>query len=253
VSSTIVVAGLFSPWVDLDHLEVRGLAGRPADAVREASGVDAGTAMFAVRPSEVRRRVEAIPWVAHADVDTHWPDTVTVTVTPHRPVAVLESPEAVLESPEAVLESPEAGRVLTTAGAVLDPDELGPLGPFAVDLPRVSIDSGYIDSNGLDAGAAVARSVLTQLRPITANAVDLIHLGPSGTVTLGVRVPGGDSRAELVLGGTEDLPAKAVALDSVLSGTVELGCLERVDVSVPTRVTIQRVGGCTIQASDEVA
>ncbi|MCZ7630472.1 MAG: hypothetical protein M5U19_16190 [Microthrixaceae bacterium] len=80
-----------------------------------------------------------------------------------------------------------------------------------------------------------------------------LRVDASGAVTLVARVPGGSAEAELVLGDAEDLPAKAVALESLLSGAVELGCLERADVSVPTRVTILRSAGCTIPTPADTA
>lgn len=252
VASTVVVAGLFSPLADLDHLEVRGLEGEPAAAVREASGLVTGSAMFGVRPAEVRRRVESLPWVAHADVDARWPDTVAISVIPHRPLAFIEAPEA---SPDG---EPRVGRsVLMTSGVVLDAADLGPLGPFTTGLPAVTTASSKVAPVGPDGSAMeyseVARSVLAQLRPVTSEAVNELSVGASGAVTLVARVPGGTSEAVLALGGPEDLPAKAIALESVLSGTVELACLERLDVSVPTRVTIQRSGGCTIPSPGEAA
>jgi hypothetical protein len=144
-----------------------------------------------------------------------------------------------------------------TSGVVLDPDDLGPLGPFTVGLPGVTAASSYvapIDPDGSPVEYTdLARDVLAQLRPITSEAVNGLSVGASGAVTLVARVPGGSSEAVLALGGHEDLPAKAIALESVLSGTVELACLERVDVSVPTRVTIQRSGGCTIPDQGEAA
>ncbi|MCZ7630473.1 MAG: FtsQ-type POTRA domain-containing protein [Microthrixaceae bacterium] len=148
VVCTLVVAALFSPLVDLDHLTVQGLEGEPAVAVREASGLVSGTAMFGVRPSEVRRRVESLPWVAHADVDARWPDTVTVSVTPHRPLAVMQTAHG---SPEGAR---QGGRsVLTTSGVVLEAEDLGPVGALAEGLPVVSADPSY--------AASGARTVLS--------------------------------------------------------------------------------------------
>lgn len=252
LASTLIVAGLFSPLVDLDHLEVQGLEGEPATAVREVSGLVVGTAMFGVRPAEVRRRVESLPWVAHADVDAHWPDTVVVTVMPQRPMAMMEAPEVSRDG-----QPPGSGSVLMASGVVLAPGDLGPLGPFTEGLPRVSADPSYAGSNGPTGSGAdyseLAHDVLAQLRPVTAEAVSELRVGASGSVTLVARMADGSSDAILALGGPEDLPAKAIALESVLSGTVELACMERVDVSVPTRVTIMRSGGCTIPTPGEAA
>lgn len=252
VLCTLVVATLFSPLVDLDHLTVQGLEGEPAAEVRDVSGLVPGTAMFGVRPSDVRRRVESLPWVAHADVDARWPDTVTVTVTPHRPLAVMQAAQGA-----PVGAHPGGRSVLTTSGVVLDAEDLGPVSAFAEELPVLSVDPSYAAPGGPEVAerhlSEVSRKVLGQLRPVVAGAVTELRMGAAGTVTLVARVPGGSSEAEFVLGDAEDLPAKAVALESLLSGAVELACLERVDVSVPTRVTILRSTGCTIPTSGEAA
>lgn len=250
VLCTLVVAGLFSPLVDLDHLTVEGLEGEPAAAVRDVSGLVVGTAMFGVQPTEVRRRVESLPWVAHADVDARWPDTVTVSVTPHRPLAVMAPPDDSSEPRRG-----DARPVLTTSGEVLGAEDLGPIGAYTRGLPVVSVDPTYKGSVGSDGGesqpAEVVRDVLEQLRPTTSEMLSELRVGASGAVTLVARVPEGSSEAEFVLGDSEDMPAKALALESLLSGAVELGCLERVDVSVPTRVTMLRSAGCTIPPSGE--
>ncbi len=237
---SLVVAGLFSPFLDLDHLEVAGVEGDPSGAVAEATGLTTGTAMFGIRPGDVRARVESLPWVAHADVDAHWPDTVKVTVTAERPLAVLDDG------------TKGRGAILMSSGVVLSASAAGPLTAFAGGAPHISVDPGYDAAAARDASnvpgesSKVALAVLTQLRPVAAAGLQELHIDSKGNVTLTRTLPGSDAAAELSLGAPDDLPAKATALDSVLSGSVELACIDRVDVSVPTRVTIRRSEGCTI-------
>lgn len=242
LAGTAVAALLFSPLADLDQLEVRGVTDEPARVVREASRLTPGTAMFGIRASEVRGRLESIGWVAHVDVQVLWPDTVAVEVTPHRPVGVLDGGSG-----------RGAAALLTASGHLLEPDEAGPLEGFATGLPSVGLPASESRQD-----RELAAGVLGQLRPVTAGALESIDLGDGSGLTLRIDAralpdntsdspdPDGEWLVEVALGDAADLPAKALAIESVLSGTVERACMERVDVSVPTRVTIRRAAGCTI-------
>lgn len=229
VTATLVVAGLFSPVVDLDHLEISGVPDEHAEPVREAAGLDAGTAMFGIQASEVRARVEALPWVAHADVDVIWPDRVAVEVTPHRPVAIIGDRTG-------------GEAMLTSSAQVLEREDAGPLWPFTAGLPHLVLPRGSGDGHATD----VALGVLSQLRSVTASLLREVRVGGDGRVSMRLELTSTGAPVEVVMGPADELPAKAVALDSLLDGTVELECLERVDVSVPTRVTLQRSSGCTV-------
>lgn len=65
---------------ELDRLDL------PALRERVAAAVHGG--FFTVDVEAVRRAVEAEPWVAQAQVRRDWPDSLQVTVTERRPVAV---------------------------------------------------------------------------------------------------------------------------------------------------------------------
>lgn len=58
-----------------------------ASQVRAAVADEAGQGFFAVDLGLVRARVEALPWVARAEVSREWPDTLHIAITEHRPVA----------------------------------------------------------------------------------------------------------------------------------------------------------------------
>ncbi|MFV0315663.1 MAG: cell division protein FtsQ/DivIB [Microthrixaceae bacterium] len=254
---TAVAAALFSPFADLDELTVVGVTDEPASIVREATGLTPGTAMFGIRPAEVRGRLESIGWVTHADVDVSWPDKVTVTVTPARPVALLDS--GTLDKGD-LDKGNGALRLLTSAGEVLDRDSAGPLMGFAGGLPTVTIEGSE------PAGSALAARLLQELRPSTLGALEGLDIVGDSSVVLELAAtrlpdmgdidgPEGDWRIEVDMGDASDLPAKSLAVESMLDGTVERSCMERVDVSVPTRVTVRRSAGCTMpdgeQATEE--
>jgi len=58
-----------------------------ASQVRAAVADEAARGFFAVDLASVRGRVEALPWVARAEVSRQWPDALMIDITEHRPVA----------------------------------------------------------------------------------------------------------------------------------------------------------------------
>lgn len=69
-------------------LDVAGeLKRTSASQVRAAVADEAGRGFFAVDLESVRERVEALPWVARAEVSRQWPDALLIDIAEHRPVA----------------------------------------------------------------------------------------------------------------------------------------------------------------------
>ncbi|WP_376697312.1 cell division protein FtsQ/DivIB [Wenzhouxiangella sp. EGI_FJ10305] len=69
-------------------LDVAGeLERTSASQVRGAVAEEAGRGFFAVDLESVRTRVEALPWVARAEVSREWPDALLIDIIEHRPVA----------------------------------------------------------------------------------------------------------------------------------------------------------------------
>jgi hypothetical protein len=244
VALTVAVAVLFSPLFDMDHLLVEGVEGAPAAQVSEASGLDGGPALFSIDASEVRDRIESLGWVAHAVVRIRWPDRVEVLVTPHRPVANV----AVGDDDPAAL--------ATASGRVLSYEEAGPLLAFSGGLPVVRTqDDPLRTGDGAEPGRAApalaeALLALDMLGPATMSAVGEMRSGDEG-LTLSLAA-GPAAGAQVALGPPQGLPEKAQAAEAVLSGTVELRCMERLDVSVPSRTIIQRVAGCDLPPVEQV-
>ncbi len=232
---TAVVALLFSPLFDLDHLDVSGIEGDPAAEVRDVAGLDEHTAMFSVRPSAVRGAVQGLPWVAHAAVTVHWPDRVDITVTPHRPVAVLA----------AGARDAAADSMLTASGRVLSYEDAGPLLGFAASLPTVRLGTP-LDDEATSAETLAVVSLLDSLGPVTSSLVGELLVDDAGRASI-VAGPGPIEGAEMVLGPIDRLPEKAQALEASVAGAIDLCGIRRVDVSVPSRVTILRDGGCDAQ------
>lgn len=72
----------------IEWLEVSGSLQRTsASQVRAAAAPHAGSGFFAAELDQVRKAVEALPWVATAKVGRIWPDTLTIELTEHQPLA----------------------------------------------------------------------------------------------------------------------------------------------------------------------
>ncbi len=72
----------------IEWLDVEGQLDRTsANQIRAAVATQAAHGFFAVDLHEVRAAVEALPWVADADVARQWPDALHIRVIEHRPVA----------------------------------------------------------------------------------------------------------------------------------------------------------------------
>lgn len=71
----------------IDQLKIKGAFRYldPAD-VESVVGPELLTNFFSVQLSEVKRRVESLPWVHYADVRREWPNTLLVNVREHIPV-----------------------------------------------------------------------------------------------------------------------------------------------------------------------
>lgn len=69
-------------------LDVAGeLERTSASQVRGAVADEASQGFFAADLEDVRARVEALPWVARAEVSREWPDALLIEIAEHRPVA----------------------------------------------------------------------------------------------------------------------------------------------------------------------
>lgn len=75
--------------VDQVLLEGRQLA--PRTAIAAAVGLERGDAMFGFRPSDIRGRLIAIPWIRDAVVERRLPGIVRIRIVERRPTALWQS------------------------------------------------------------------------------------------------------------------------------------------------------------------
>jgi cell division protein FtsQ len=209
------VALAHTGFVDVDRFEIVGSPGTPASAVQHASGIHEGDALLTLDEVAAERRIEALPWVAEADVVRQWPGTVRITVVERRPSAVLQ----VSDDPAAPLALVDAtGRVLDIGAH--------PEGLIAVtQVPP-----------GLEEGGRVAAPVRDALR--IAEAASQRMPGAIVSLTVGLEATLG-SGGVVLFGSADDLDAKLMALSTVLA-RVDLECLEALNLAVPDHPALRR-------------
>jgi cell division protein FtsQ len=202
-----------SPLLDVDAVHLEGAVGGRANAVASAADVEPGTAMVALDPGAVARRVEGLAWVESASVRRDWPGTVVVAVTPREPVARHRN-----------------GQVLDASGRFL-----GAPDPAADPLPEAVVPPG-------EPGSVLApehRTVGVVLAAVPPSLVDAVASARvvDGEVVLtltdGIRVR---------FGGPQRASAKFVALGALLD-QADRATIATIDVRVPTSPSLTRTSG----------
>ena len=198
-----------SPLLDVDHIEVTGAASVPPDAVVTAAGLAKGQPMVSISSASARKSIEAIPWVAHAQVERSFPNRIRIEVAERSPAALIPKPAGGF----ALLDA--TARVLAT-----QPDR--PAG-----LPEVTGAGSPPDAGQWLDPAKPVLSVLAALPPEIRKQVITAGAGADGQVTLNL---GG---REVRFGPPENLAAKAASLQALLT---HLGAREIlfIDVRVPS-------------------
>ncbi|HZP29974.1 MAG TPA: FtsQ-type POTRA domain-containing protein [Acidimicrobiia bacterium] len=211
---TLAVAAVYSPMLDVEHVEVSGVDPATAAAVRTAAGVSRGDALLRVDTGRVEARLERLPWIAHAGVSRDLPGTLHIAVTPRVAVGwvAVPAPRGSKAAPTvAVVDG--SGRVMQ--GALLPPAGL----PQLLGTPS----RGRIGSRiGHPAVARVARILPADLRA-RAGSLEVKH----GMVTMGL-----DHGPQIRFGTPHALALKgrtALAILASLRTTVHY-----IDVGVPS-------------------
>jgi cell division protein FtsQ len=195
-----------SPFLDVDHVDVRGAHRLTSSEIVAASGISKGDAMVWLDAGAAERRVAALPWIASVHVAREWPGTVKISVVEREPVAWVDA---------------GAGPVLVDGtGRVLAAVPEAPTG-----LPRI-LDPALVPPPGADIAPLTGAHVAGKLVGYARLGTQTISLEPNG-VTLGL-VNGGEIR----LGTPAEVMPKvgaALAVFNALGGPVAY-----VDVSVPS-------------------
>ena len=195
-----------SPLLDVDAVRVSTTPHVPAESVILASRVQSGEPLAFVDTGAAARRIEALPWVATADVRREWPGIIRIVVTEHRPVlAVRDGRTVALVAAD--------GRVFARQAA---------LPPGVRELRGV----GRLPFPGEPAVAPAVARLTAKLPPVLAARTTAVDVA-DGRLAL-VLADGGEVR----FGTPDDLAAKAAAAAAVLRASPGV-CIRYVDVSAP--------------------
>ena len=196
VTSAIVALGLayliaHSPLLDLDRVRVTGAHQETAAEIVRVGEVHKGAPLLFVDTGAIARRIEALPWVAHAEVTRDLPGTLAIKVTEYVPAVFVRVPGKLV----ALVAS--TGRVVALAHAPT-PGAIEVVGEHAI--PRVG---------SLLAPSAIARipSALPGRLRTQVRAIDVSR--PSITLLL-------RSGGQVRLGAPTELRAKGISALAVL-------------------------------------
>lgn len=159
------IIGLLNGWFAADSwplkkLRLRGEFSQVSDqSVRDAVIGEATVGFFAVDLDRLRERVEALPWVARAEVRKQWPDTLDIRVIERKAVAhwgderllsahgdIFDAPQTALADNLPWLNGPEsridevvalyrrAGQLLMPSGMAVSGVSLDPRGSWSIQL-----------------------------------------------------------------------------------------------------------------------
>jgi cell division protein FtsQ len=149
---------ILSPLLDVDGVTITG-AGPRVQQVRAVAEVTRGEAILLVDTDDVAERIEALPWVARAEVARELPGTVSIRVTSRAPVAVVPRTDGTfgVVDPTGTVVSVEATAPEGLTALVSDTPDAEPgarieplasarvaseLGPLAGRVARVMVEDG---------------------------------------------------------------------------------------------------------------
>jgi cell division protein FtsQ len=199
-------AAIASPFLDVDHIVVKGTTRLTAAQVQAASGIQHGDPMVWLDGGAAVAGIEALPYVRAAHVEREWPGTVKITISERRAVGWVEN----AAGPALV---DRTGRVLERVAAA------------PTDLPQIAKPT-LVPPVGASIEPTVGARVAGQLQGFSRSGTRSITLTPGG-VTLGL-VNG----PELRLGEPTQVMTKVRAAIAVLTA-LDGEAVQYIDVTVP--------------------
>ncbi|MGC2484617.1 MAG: FtsQ-type POTRA domain-containing protein [Acidimicrobiales bacterium] len=217
VAVTLIVLGLqwtlHRPYFRVEHVVVSGNVHESVAAVLGRSGLNSHPSMVNLSESQLKERLETLPWVGSVTVTKKWPNTVELAIHENVAVAVAFTSSHELEYVDA------QGRALSRAPLHENLPTLDYLGATSTSWPY------------LTAGRAAAY-VASRLPVAFATQVSTITDDPQGSVTLKLTTP-----VTFIVGPATNLHAKFVAIASVIAhSTLVPG--DVVDVTVPDELAV---------------
>lgn len=223
------LAAAYTPLLGISTIQVNGAAQDAERAVDAAVSGAKGKAALRVDTESLERKVDAVAGVARANVETHWPSTLTVDVDMARNVAYIAAEPIGGAEAEQVMVVSEEGEVISLEPQV--PQDMLRIDGFAPD-PKVGAT--------VPDAAVPAVKTAAAMTPRLAGWVIAVSVDGEGQVRLKL-----SNHGQVLLGSTENLASKLRSTESLLSGQVTLACLSTIDVRIPEAVSITRDKVCT--------
>jgi cell division protein FtsQ len=208
----LVFLAVTSPLLDVDAVRVVGTQHMNAADVIAVAHVRRHDPLLFVDTGAVARRVEQMPWVAHASVRREWPGTIRIAVTEYTPSAYVRVANAVL------LVAPD-GRIVARASAA-------PAG--TIEIRGVHAPPAIGDLLAPPDAAGIAARVPAEL----ARQVVAVNIDGGGLALVLAR--GGEVR----FANGDDVAAKSQAALAVLAHLGAAAHFSYVDVSTPDRPVV---------------
>jgi len=183
-----------SPWLSVSKFDVRGASYTDRAAITQAAASVRGDAMLTADLGQVRRQVEALPWVASARVSRQWPRSLRIDVVERTPAAAL-------------FQADGTWRVVDLDGRILAASPNQPAGL----VPIVAGGAVVAPGATVDGWRAQAIAVAGRLAPALSSRLADVRLHPEGGVALSLRDGGA-----VWFGNADDLPAKQLEVLAVL-------------------------------------
>ncbi len=175
---------------------------------------------FAVDLNAIRAKVQALPWVARAEVRRHWPDTLSIQISEHRPVMQWQDNKQ---------KSNDHHLWVSTHGEVIEvPDR----------LTRQSIKLVGNRANAL----SLMQMAVRWRRELSIYDLELLELSQSETQSLSVRMRLGEQGESFdLLLGTREVEARLARFQYLFDKQFRFSDfqLERVDARYPNGLAVQ--------------
>ncbi len=221
VVSTFAIAtiGFFnSAAFNVDEVAVAGSDRSDPDLIIAESGIEVGQGLLEVDMDGAVEAVEMVPWVGTAEVDRDWTGVITINV-------VERGPSIVLPAGDRFALVDDHGRQLEIVDRRPD---------------------GFMPILGIEGSGVPGEPAPAETVPLIA-LLDALPEEIESQIT-GVVVSDGQLQLDLSVGGTanfgdgSDLGLKLQSLETLLA-TVDLSCLDTIDLRVPSAPAVTRRSG----------
>ncbi|HSS11739.1 MAG TPA: FtsQ-type POTRA domain-containing protein, partial [Acidimicrobiales bacterium] len=194
-------------------------------AVLAVTGLERHPQMIDLNSGRLRRKLMALPWVASAQIQRHWPTTVGIHLSERVPVAEVAGPRGQL----AIVDG--EGRVLATGTSATFAGEQRATSLPTVEGVSASGPPGTFLAGGVHDALALVVALPAALPPASPNQLQSVSIGHGllqATLAPAVTV---------LFGSLDGLDAKLLAMRTLLE-RVDLKGVGTLDVRVPDAPTV---------------